>query len=87
MEECQHAMLLNVPFKYIYLMRGDTVHGGAMDNTLTNGALRLHMYLSPRASTSDKHSVAITKQAGNAINTKACIWKEAYPSFASIVFA
>ena len=24
MEEFQHAMLLNVPFKYIHLMRGDT---------------------------------------------------------------
>ena len=43
-EECQHAMLLNVPFKYIYLMRGDTVvHGGAMEIGHTNGALRLYL--------------------------------------------
>ena len=45
--ENQHAMLLRIPFKYIFLMRDDTVHAGAMDNHLTNGALRLHMYLSP----------------------------------------
>ena len=34
--ENQHAMLLRIPFKYIFLMRGDTVHAGAMDNHLTN---------------------------------------------------
>ena len=43
-EENQHATLLScIPFKYIFLMRGDTVHAVAMDNHLTNGALRLHM--------------------------------------------
>ena len=57
-----------------------------MDNALTNGALRLHMYLSPGA-TSDKHSVTITKQAGNAMNTKAYGRKHSPPSFASNVFA
>ena len=69
--ENQHdAMLLSIPFKYIFLMHGDTVHAGAMENHLTNGALRLHMYLSP-GSTPEKNSVAIRKRAGNAINTKA----------------
>ena len=78
-EECQHATLLNVPFKYFYLLQGFMVHGGAMDNALTNGALRLHMYLIPGA-TSDRHSVAITKRAGNAIkNTKACGRKRTPP--------
>jgi len=66
----QHAMLLRIPFKYSFLMQGDTVHGGAMDNHLTNGALRLHMYLSP-GSTPEQNSVAICKRFGNAINTKA----------------
>ena len=51
-------------------MWGDTVYAGAMDNHLTNGALRLHMYLLP-GSTPEKNSVAIRKRAGNAINTKA----------------
>ena len=40
-----------------------------MDNHLTKGALRLHMYFSPD-STPEKNSVAIRKRAGNAINTK-----------------
>ena len=37
------------------LIQGDMVHGVAMDNALTNGALILHMYLSPGA-TLDRHS-------------------------------
>ena len=44
-DENQHAMLLCIPFKYIFLMQGDTVHAGAMNNHLTNGALRLHSYV------------------------------------------
>ena len=52
-------------------MRGDTFHAGAtMDNHLTNGALRLHMYLW-YGSISEKNSVAVRKQAWNTINTKA----------------
>ena len=39
---------VNMPC-YFYLVQGDTVHGGAMDNALTNGALRLRMHLSPGA--------------------------------------
>ena len=82
--ENQHAMLLRIPFKYIFLMRGDTVHSGAMDNHLTNGALRLHMYLSP-GSTPEKNSVAIRKQAGNAINTKAYGKNRIPPSLVSFL--
>ena len=82
--ENQHAMLLRIPFKYIFLMRGDTVHAGAMDNHLTNGALRLHMYLSP-GSTPEKNSVAIRKRAGNAINTKAYGKNRIPPSLVSFL--
>ena len=78
-------MLLCIPFKYIFLMRGDTVHASAMDNHLTNGALRLHMYLSP-GSTPEKNSVAIRKRAGgNAINTKAYGKNRIPPSLVSFL--
>ena len=60
-------------------MWGDTVHGGALYDDLTNGALRLHMYLSP-GDTPDRHSVSITKRAGNAIITKAYGTKYTPPS-------
>ena len=73
-------MLLNVPFKYIYLMWGDTVHGGAMDNALINGTLRLYLYFLSPGSTLNRHSVAITKRAGNAMNTKADGRKQTPPS-------
>ena len=66
-------------------MRGDTFHAGAtMDNHLTNGALRLHMYLSP-GSTPEKNSVAIRKRAGNAINTKAYGKNRIPPSLVSFL--
>ena len=80
----QHAMLLRIPFKYIFLMRGDTVHAGAMDNHLSNGALRLHMYLSP-GSTPEQNSVAICKRFGNAINTKANGTERIPPSLVSFL--
>ena len=49
--ETNHAIILDIPQKTIFLMRGDVVHGGALDNSLGNGALRLHWYLSPGART------------------------------------
>ena len=63
-------------------MRGDTVPAGAMNNHLTNGALRLHMYLLP-GSTPKKTSVAIRKRVGKAINTKA-YGKKSYPSISRL---
>ena len=29
----KHAIHLSIPFKFIFLMRGDIVHGGALDNS------------------------------------------------------
>ena len=65
-------------------MRGDTVHAGALNNHLTNEALILHMYLPP-GSTPGKNSVAIRKQSGNAINTKAYGKNRIPPSLVSVL--
>ena len=43
----KRAIHLSIPLKFIFLMRGDIVHGGSLDNSLKNGALRIHFYLSP----------------------------------------
>ena len=57
---------------------------GAMDNHLTNGALRLHMYLF-RGSTPEQNSAAICKRFGNAINTKAIGTECTPPSIVSFM--
>jgi hypothetical protein len=74
--ESNHAILLTVPMKYPFLMRGDTVHAGGLNNRIQirgnecvgNGALRLHFYLSQSASRFDG-SVASTKSTDNHIYT------------------
>ena len=60
-----HAMRLRIPSK----VKGDTVRGGALQNECRNGALRLHWYLSPGA-TSDQN-IVYAKWDGNEIITDA----------------
>jgi len=64
--ETNYAILLEIPQKKFFLMRGDVVHGGALDNSLGNGALRLHWYLSPGA-ISDKDAIAHGKWANSRV--------------------
>ena len=52
----KNAIHLSIPFKFIFLMRGDIVHGGALDNSLKNGALRIHFYLSPAIKQRNGHT-------------------------------
>jgi hypothetical protein len=47
-------------------MRGDVIHGGALDNRERNGALRLHLYLSPGAK-NEKEAIAHTKWHHNRV--------------------
>jgi hypothetical protein len=75
--ESNHAILLTIPIKYPFLMRGDTVHAGGLNNhiqmsgkgSVGNGALRLHFYLSPSAARFDG-SVASMKSTDNDIYTQ-----------------
>ena len=62
--ETNHAILLSVPRKKFFLMRGDVIHGGALDNRERNGALRLHLYLSPGAK-NEKEAIAHNKWQHN----------------------
>jgi hypothetical protein len=64
--ETNHAILLGIPQKTFFLMSGDVVHGGALDNSIGNGALRLHWYLSPGA-ISDKEAIAHGKWANSRV--------------------
>jgi len=71
-----YAIKVQIPFKYIFLMRGDTVHGGALENgaRIVNhrGALRLHWYLSPGVKNGPgiTRSTAFTKRSDSRIYTK-----------------
>jgi hypothetical protein len=70
----KHAIHLSIPFKFIFLMRGDIVHGGALDKSLKNGALQIHFYLSPVSiKQRNGHSVAKLKQQDNNIHTDGSI--------------
>ncbi len=64
-----HTIRLQIPSKMLFLMRGDTVHGGALQNKCRNGALHLHWYLSPGA-TNDQN-IAYAKRDWNEIITDA----------------
>ena len=44
------------------------VHGGALDNSFKNGALRIHFYLSPAIKQRNGHSVAELKRQDNNIH-------------------
>ena len=54
-------------------MRGDIVHGGALDNSLKNGTLRIHFYLSPAIKQRNGYSVAKLKRQDNNIHTDGSI--------------
>jgi hypothetical protein len=71
--EGNYAVRLNIPYKYVFLMRGDTVHGGALQNRTRNGAIRVHCYLSPGNQTlqsRSRTSIAHTKRYDSNIFTK-----------------
>ena len=64
---------LSIPFILIFLMCGDIVHGGALDNSLKNGALRIHFYLLPAIKQRNGHSIAELKRQDNNIHTDGSI--------------
>ncbi len=43
-----YAIRLNIPCKYVFLMQGDTVHGGALQNNTKNRAIQDSVVSIPR---------------------------------------
>ncbi len=67
--ETNHAILLSIPCKNFFLLRGDVIYGGALDNGERKGALRLHLYLSPGAK-NDKEAIAHNKSQHKRVYSK-----------------
>ena len=68
----KHAIHLSIPFKFIFLMRGDIIHGGALENS-KKGVLLIHFYLLPAIKQRNGHTVTKLKWQDNNIHTDGSI--------------
>ena len=60
---------LSIEIKFFFLMRGDIVHGGALDNSKRSGSPWINFFLLPAIKQINGQTVAKLKQQNNNIHT------------------